>query len=95
MTQQRESLDSAIRTKLDEDAELTPTEQINIEQAKSAQEKFDMWLAHLKRRYPLESEKKLREKAAELACLNRRERRRVFKHRSMNLPRLMKIPKGK
>jgi hypothetical protein len=93
MTQQPESLDSAIRTKLDEDAELTPTEQLNIEQAKSVQEKFDMWLAHLKRRYPLETEKKLRDKAAELACLNRRERRKVFKHRSMKLPRLMKVPR--
>lgn len=93
MSEQRTSLDSAIRTKLNDDAELTAIEQINLEQAESSQQKFDLWLANLKRRHPLESEKKLREKAAELACLNRRERRRVFKHSSMKLPRLMKVPR--
>lgn len=93
MSEQPESLVSQIRTKLDED-NITPGEDV-VDPTAQAQERFDMWLAHLKRRYPMESERKLREAAANYACLNRRERRKVFKHRSMKLPRLMHIPKGK
>ena len=59
------------------------------------QKKYEQWLVSLRRRYPTMSEKKLKERAAELACLNRKDRRRVFKHTSMKLSRLMKIPKGK
>jgi hypothetical protein len=92
---QRESLVSRIRSKLDDEQEVTPDEITTTELPEELQEKFDMWLAHLKRRFPTESEKKLKERAAELACLNRRERRRVFKHSSPKLPKFMKIPKGK
>lgn len=93
MSKQPESLDSAIRTKLDNDIPLTVTEQINFDAAVRAEDRFDQWLVVLKRKFPLESETKLRERAAELACLNKKERRRVFKHSSMKLPRLMKVPR--
>lgn len=93
MSELPRSLDSAIRMKLDEDKELTVTEQITFDQAVQAEERYNGWLVTLKKRYPLESDKKLEERAAELACLNRKERRRVFKHSSMKLPRLMKVPR--
>ena len=95
MSKQPESLDSAIRAKLDDDIELTPTELITFEQAVQVEDRFNGWVVALKKRFPLESEEKIRNRAADLACLNRRDRRRVFKHSSMKLPRLMKVPKGK
>lgn len=95
MNKRPESLDSAIRAKLDEDIPLSKTEQVTFDMSMQAEERFNGWLVTLKKRFPLESEKKLRERAAELACLNRKERRRVFKHSSMKLPRLLRVPKGK
>src|SRR5678815_2471875 len=59
------------------------------------QQKFDMWLAHFKRRFPTESESKLRTMAAEFACMYRKERRRRLKISSPKLPRLLKVPKAK
>jgi hypothetical protein len=91
MSKPPESLDSQIKQALDDKKEL-PVDEV-AEVPEELQKKFDMWLAHLKRRYPTESEKKLRERAAQLACLNRKERRRVFKQSSPKLPRFMKVPR--
>ena len=58
------------------------------------QKRFDHWLAILKRQFPMKSKRELERLAAEYACMNRKQLRRVFKHSSPKLPRLMKVPKG-
>lgn len=91
--EQPESLDSQMRELLDKDSIKETEQPFTVDPAIQAQERFELWLAHLKRRYPLESEEKLRRAAAEYACLNRKERRRAFKLSSPKLPRYMRIPK--
>jgi len=95
MNEPQESLDSQIRSQLDKDSIQEKEQPFAVDPNAQALERFDMWLAHLKRRHPMESEKKLREAAANYACLNRRERRKVFKLRNPQLPKLMRIPRGK
>jgi hypothetical protein len=94
MNEQPESLVSQIRSKLDDDKEVTPTES-TFDPEVQVMERYEGWLATLKRQFPSMSKKALERRAAELACLNRKERRRAFKHSSMKLPRFMTIPKGK
>lgn len=95
MSKQRKSLDSAIKSKLDKDKELPEVKEATFDPQAQVMERFEGWLVTLKKRFPLESEKKLKERAAELACLNRKERRRVFKHSSPKLPKYLKVPRGK
>lgn len=57
------------------------------------QARYDHWFALFKRRFPGESETKLKRMAAEWACMNRKERRKALKVSSPKLPRLMKVPK--
>ena len=57
------------------------------------QAKYDHWFATFKRRFPGESEEKIKRMAAEFACMNRKEIRRRLHVSSVKLPRLMKVPK--
>lgn len=88
MSKLPKSPDSAIK-----DSEFADTTELTVDPTAQAEERFKMWYVHLKQRHPTTSERKLKEMAAEFACLNRRERRRVFKHTSPKLPRYMTIPK--
>lgn len=67
------------------------TEQVQ----KQTEQKFDNWLAALRRRRPHSSETQLKEEAAVLATMNRKETRKRFKHTSKDkaLPKLMTVPK--
>ena len=95
MKEQPKSLDLQIRDQLDKDSVQETKQPFEIDPAVQAQERFDQWLAHLKRRHPMESERKLKEAAARYACLNRKERRKVFGLSSPKLPRFMTTIKGK
>jgi hypothetical protein len=88
MSKLPKSPDSAIK-----ESEFTDVEEV-VDPTAQAEERYKMWYVHLKQKYPTTSERKLKEMAAEFACLNRKERRRVFKHSSPKLPRFMKVPRG-
>ena len=100
MQSKGKSLESQISQAIDDkqdttDVKLTAREQTNLENAMNVRARYDHWLAALKRRFPTMSERRLKERAAELACQNRKERRRQFKQSSPKTPQLMKVPKGK
>ena len=90
MSKLPKSPDSAIK-----ESEFADATEITVDPTAQAEERYKMWYVHLKQKYPTTSERKLKEMASEFACLNRRERRRVFKHSSPKLPRFMKVPRGK